>query len=74
MAAHISNDQPTIEICMGGTSSIAIYSQPMIFSSPMSYIGPKDQMPIEDEEETEVLDVDLLEDFPFEKDSEGYDE
>ncbi len=74
IVTYLSNDQPTFEMCMGGTSSFVVHSQPMIFSSPMSYIGPKDQMPLEDEEDTEVLDPDLLEDYPFERDSEVYDE
>lgn len=74
IVTYLSNNQPTFEIFMGGTSSLVVHSQPMIFSSPMSYIGPKDQMPIEDEEETEVLELDLLEDYPLAKDSEGYDE
>jgi hypothetical protein len=74
IVTYLSKDQPTFEVSVGGSSPIVVHSQPMMFTSPMSYMGPKDQMPIDDEEESEVPDLDLLEDYPFEKDSEGYDE
>jgi len=74
IVTYLSKDHPSFEINIGGSSPIVVNSQPMVFTSPMSYLGPKDQMPIEDEDESEVLDLDLLEDYPLEKESEGFDE
>ncbi len=61
----LANDQPQFSMPVGNNTSITVQSQPISFNSPISYLGPKDQMPDDDDQDMEVPDLDLLEDFPY---------
>jgi hypothetical protein len=75
MVTFLANDQPQFEMAVGHSSCIVVQAQPISFLSPISYLGPKDEMPEEeDDEEAEVLDLDLLEDSPLDVDNEENDD
>jgi hypothetical protein len=74
MVTFIANDQPQFEMAVGKESFIVVQAQPISFLSPISYLGPKEEMPEEEDEDTEVLALDLLEDFPFDSDKEENDD
>jgi len=74
MVTFIANDQPQFEMAVGKESFIVVQAQPISFLSPISYLGPKEERPEEEDEDTEVLALDLLEDFPFDSDKEENDD
>lgn len=74
MMTFLANDQPQFEMAVGNGPCIVVEVRPISFLSPISYLGPKDEMPEEEDEETEVLDLDLLEDFPFDSYNEEDDD
>ncbi|WP_322509194.1 hypothetical protein [Anaerolinea sp.] len=74
MMHFLANQQENFELPVGSNVSIVVHSRPFTFLSPVSYLGPKDQIPDDEEEDTEVLDLDLLEEFPFDEEDEEYDE
>jgi len=74
MVTFLANEQLQFEMAVGNGPCIEVEARPISFLSPISYLGPKDEMPEEEDEETEVLDLDLLEDFPFDSDNEANDD
>ena len=50
--------------------NVIVKKQPIIFTSPISYIGPKEIQKIETSEIDEFPDDDFLEDIPWDEESE----
>lgn len=70
MISTISMGQNSFSIPLGSNVNVIVKSQPIIFTSPISYIGPKEIQKIETTEIDEFPDDDYLEDIPWEEESE----
>lgn len=73
--SFISNNQPYINLILGSTESAIVDSNPIIFTSPISYLHVEENFVEKlEEDDIEVLDLDLLDDSQSGVDGETYDE
>lgn len=65
MVSIISNNQDTFAIPFSSTQNCIIDSQPMIFCSPISYVGPKEEKIQNTLDSNEAFEDDVLDDDDF---------